>query len=77
MNKTMDYKTPIYQRKAYNDYLVRKKDDEEFIAKRKANQKKYYEKNREKIIAKVKARTEKIKNEKNPPPFTGKIITFD
>tara|TARA_R110000803_G_scaffold19264_2_gene50645 strand:- start:1460 stop:1678 length:219 start_codon:yes stop_codon:yes gene_type:complete len=68
------YKTSSYQRKAYNDYVDRNKDCVEFLEKRKAIQKKYYQKNREKIIEKVKARQEKIKNASQNAQI---IITFD
>tara|TARA_R110000823_G_scaffold100329_2_gene215805 strand:- start:2158 stop:2379 length:222 start_codon:yes stop_codon:yes gene_type:complete len=73
MNKQL--KTSSYQRKAYKDYVLRNKDDPEFIANRKAHQKKYYEKNKIKIIAKVKARQEKLKNMKSQSSSI--IITFD
>ena len=50
------FKTPIYQRNAYNKYYNKNKDDEAFIAKRKAQQKIYYDKNRTKILDKKKAK---------------------
>jgi hypothetical protein len=50
----INFKTPIYQRNAYNKYYNKNKDDEEFIAKRKAQQKIYYDKNRTKILDKKK-----------------------
>ena len=49
-----EFKTPVYQRKAYKNYLERKKSDEEFIAKRKLAQKAYYQKNKEKILQKIR-----------------------
>lgn len=63
MDTIETFKTPNYQRKAYKSYLERKKQDpekyEEFKQKLKENQKKYYQKNREKILAKKK----KVKSE--------------
>tara|TARA_R100001509_G_scaffold165208_1_gene145756 strand:- start:155 stop:355 length:201 start_codon:yes stop_codon:yes gene_type:complete len=50
----MEFKTPIYQRKAYKAYLERNKDNEEFLEKRRKKQREYYKKNREKILAKQK-----------------------
>ena len=58
------FKTPIYQRNAYNKYYNKNKDDEAFIAKRKAQQKIYYDKNRTKILDKKKAKIIE-KNKKN------------
>jgi len=52
------FKTSSYQRKAYKAYIARKKDDPEFREKMRQNQKKYYEKNREKILARKKAERE-------------------
>tara|TARA_R110000823_G_C15939530_1_gene500301 strand:- start:3136 stop:3354 length:219 start_codon:yes stop_codon:yes gene_type:complete len=62
---TQVFKTPIYQRKAYKDYYNRKKEDPIFKDSRKQQQKVYYEKNKIKIIAKIKERTDRLKAEKN------------
>lgn len=57
-----DYKTSEYQRKAYQSYVNRLKEDEEkykeFKQKLKESQKKYYLKNREKILAKYASERE-------------------
>jgi hypothetical protein len=51
----MDYKTPIYQRNAYERYYQKNKDNEEFKEKRRATAKKSYEKKKElKRLAKLK-----------------------
>tara|TARA_Y100000385_G_C13051196_1_gene619842 strand:+ start:1528 stop:1743 length:216 start_codon:yes stop_codon:yes gene_type:complete len=54
----MENKTSSYQRKAYKDYLVRKKNNpdewQEFQTKLKASQKSYYQRNKEKILARKK-----------------------
>tara|TARA_Y100000114_G_scaffold138331_1_gene141226 strand:+ start:3183 stop:3389 length:207 start_codon:yes stop_codon:yes gene_type:complete len=52
------FKTSSYQRKAYKDYIARKKDDPIFKEKLRENQKKYYQKNKEKILARKKAQRE-------------------
>jgi len=61
-----NFKTPSYQRKAYNTYLQRTKQDTEkydvFKQKLKDNQRKYYLKNREKILAKKAAEREAKRN---------------
>ena len=54
----INYKTTTYQRKAYEAYLERNKNNEEFISKRKEAQRKYYQKNREKILKKIKEKKE-------------------
>ncbi len=43
----MDYKTPIYQRKAYQAYAERNKDNEEWKQKRRDAAKKAYYKKKE------------------------------
>ena len=48
------FKTPSYQRKAYKDYVKRNEDNEEFREKRKKAQKEYYEKNKSRILQKLK-----------------------
>ncbi len=64
-----NFKTPSYQRKAYNTYIQRKKEDAEkyndFKEKLKANQRKYYLKNRDKILAKKAAEREAKRNSSN------------
>lgn len=50
--------TPSYQRKAYKAYYDRKKTDPEFMARMKESSRNYYQKNREKILAKRRARCE-------------------
>lgn len=57
-----NYKTSSYQRKAYRDYVARKKDDPEFIEKRKQKQKEYYQRNRQKILEKKKQKYLESKN---------------
>lgn len=54
----INYKTTTYQRKAYEAYLERNRNNEEFILKRKEAQRKYYQKNREKILKKIKEKKE-------------------
>tara|TARA_R100000951_G_scaffold89350_1_gene77511 strand:+ start:3919 stop:4155 length:237 start_codon:yes stop_codon:yes gene_type:complete len=58
MDKTL--KTPEYQRRAYNNYIERKKADpekwNEFKGYMKVKQNNYYQKNKEKILAKKKAK---------------------
>ena len=54
MNNTEHFKTPIYQRNAYKNYLARKNGDEDFIKHRKEQQREYYRKNREKILLRMK-----------------------
>lgn len=56
-----EFKTSSYQRKAYKDYIARKKDDPVFKEKMRDHQKKYYQKNKEKILAKKKAQREALK----------------
>ena len=47
-----DYKTPIYQRKAYQAYAERNKDNEEWKQKRReASKKSYYKKKELKRLA--------------------------
>tara|TARA_R110002074_G_scaffold133395_4_gene277071 strand:- start:65 stop:304 length:240 start_codon:yes stop_codon:yes gene_type:complete len=46
------FKTPSYQRKAYQNYYNKNKDDETFKNIRKQKQREYYLKNREKILEK-------------------------
>lgn len=64
--ESTNFKTPSYQRKAYKNYLERKKEDQEkyidFKEKMKINQRKYYLKNREKILAKKAAEREAKRN---------------
>jgi hypothetical protein len=55
-----NFKTPVYQRRAYKNYINKKKNDEEFIAKRKLAQKAYYQKNKEKILQKIKDKKKPI-----------------
>ena len=75
-NTIQEFKTPIYQRNAYKAYIARKKTDPVFMERRKAQQKIYYEKNRVKIIATIKARIDRKKAEKatKSPPA---IVYFD
>jgi hypothetical protein len=56
MEEERKYKTPSYQRKAYLSYLERNKNNEEFLNKRRQKQKEYYQKNKEKILARIKAK---------------------
>tara|TARA_Y100000361_G_C11142780_1_gene336133 strand:- start:770 stop:1000 length:231 start_codon:yes stop_codon:yes gene_type:complete len=48
------YKTPLYQRKAYDAYIERNKDNEAFLEKRREQQRNYYKKNREKVLSRMK-----------------------
>ncbi len=50
----MPHKTPDYQRKAYQAYLERNKDNEDFLARRREKQKEYYERNKERIAERKK-----------------------
>jgi len=53
----MDYKTPIYQRKAYQAYAERNKDNEEWKQKRRdAAKKAYYKKKELKRLELLKAK---------------------
>lgn len=56
------FKTSSYQRKANQNYLQRIKSDpvahEEYKKRLKENQRKYYQKNKEKILAKKRAERE-------------------
>ena len=58
MENNKPLSTSTYQRRAYKNYLERKKQDpeawNEFQQKLKANQKAYYQKNKEKILARKK-----------------------
>ena len=54
----MDYKTKEYQRRAYNAYLERNKNNEEFLEKRRIAGRKYYNANKENILARMKAKRE-------------------
>lgn len=58
------YKTPIYQRNANKAYSERNKNNDVHINSRRASQKAYYEKNKEKIIEKRKNRIKEIKENK-------------
>ena len=58
----MDYKTKDYQRRAYDAYLERNKNNEEFLEKRRISAKKYYEANKQKILARMRAKREAKKN---------------
>ena len=49
-----EYKTPIYFRKCYKKYYDKNKDNEDFKAKRREQQRKYYQENKQKVIARVK-----------------------
>jgi len=53
MEKT-NFKTSSYQRKAYRAYLDRNKDNEEFKENRRQKQREYYQRNKEKILEKIK-----------------------
>ncbi len=73
MEKTLS--TSTYQRRAYKNYLERKKQDpeawQEFQTKLKANQKSYYQKNKEKILARKKEQyaQKKLLNEEGESPL--------
>ena len=61
-----NYKTSTYQRRANKNYLERIKADPEsykqYKERLKENQKKYYQKNKEKILAKKQAERDAIKS---------------
>ena len=62
------FKTPEYQRNAYKNYISRNKENPEFKAKLKEQQKEYYTKNRELILQTKKLQYQekkKLKEEKN------------
>ena len=61
-----DYKTPIYQRNAYDRYYQKNKDNEEFKAKRRATAKKSYEKKKQlKKLAELKVKSENESTDKS------------
>lgn len=51
------------QANAYKNYYEKHKESDEFKEKRRLAQKKYYLANKDKVIARVKARQEKLKAE--------------
>lgn len=55
------YKTPVYQRKAFTKYYNKVKDTDEFRQKSRDAQKSYYERNREKILERKKAKRDAVK----------------
>jgi len=55
------YKTPVYQRKAFTKYYNKVKDTDEFRQKSRDAQKSYYERNREKILERKKAKRDALK----------------
>jgi hypothetical protein len=64
MEENKEFKTPIYQRKAYKAYIDRNKDNEEFKEKLRKQQREYYHRNRDKILAKKKIKNDAKKKEK-------------
>ena len=73
-------KTPIYQRKAYAEYLNRNENNPEFIEKQKIIKQNYYQKNKDNINKKAR---EKYQNKKEAKELLEKknsvlyIISFD
>ena len=61
--ETKQYKTPSYMRKCYNDYYQKNKNNDQFKEKRREAQKKYYLANKEKVLARVKARQAQVKHD--------------
>lgn len=59
------FKTPIYQRKAYKSYFDKHKDDEDFKDKRRQAQKAYYARNKEKILKKLQEKRDAEKEKLN------------
>ena len=63
----MDYKTSEYQRRAYKNYINRKtnpndeKYDPEWTEKTRASSRRYYEKNKTKILEKLKQKRDLLK----------------
>jgi len=55
------YKTPVYQRRAFTKYYNKVKDTDEFRQKSRDAQKSYYERNREKILERKKAKRDAVK----------------
>lgn len=56
--------TPSYQRKAYKDYYKRKREEPEFREKLRQQQREYYQRNKDMILARKQAKRDKIKAEK-------------
>jgi len=72
MEDTKQFKTSSYQRRANKNYLERIKADpeghEKYKQRLKENQKKYYQKNREKILARKQAERDALKEQGENPP---------
>ena len=59
-----EFKTPSYQRKAYKAYIDRNKDNEEFKERLRKQQREYYHRNKDKILARLKKKNDAKKKEK-------------
>lgn len=64
METEKKFLTPSYQRKAYKAYYERKRQDPEFRERLRQQQKDYYQRNKEMILARKQAKRDKIKAEK-------------
>tara|TARA_R110000824_G_scaffold220305_4_gene407436 strand:- start:438 stop:650 length:213 start_codon:yes stop_codon:yes gene_type:complete len=53
METEKQFQTSSYQRRAYNAYLARNKDNQEFQEKRREAQRKYYHTHKVKVLAKL------------------------
>ena len=58
MNTTIEhkervFKTSVYQRRAYNAYLLRNRDNIAFCENRRKLQNEYYQRNKERILTKM------------------------
>tara|TARA_R100000388_G_scaffold40374_1_gene31074 strand:+ start:546 stop:773 length:228 start_codon:yes stop_codon:yes gene_type:complete len=56
-----EYKTPSYMRRSYKTYYDKNKDTDDFKEKRRLAQRKYYEKNKEKVLEKLRAKRALLK----------------
>ena len=63
-SKDKVFKTPSYQRKAYKAYIDRNKDNEEFKERLRKQQREYYHRNKDKILARLKKKNDAKKKEK-------------
>lgn len=56
-----EFKTPSYMRKCYKTYYNKNKDDETFKNNRRESQRRYYEKNKEKVLEKMRQKRQLMK----------------
>ena len=64
METEKKYETSVYQRRAYNAYLLRNKDNVLFKERKKEAQRKYYHTNKVKVLEKLqlKRNEKKLQN---------------